>query len=108
MGDEKLRQSFSTTVSGQGEQHSVQQAQEHGVQRNISVLEHLIDCAEKKNLSFTARPVGEDLQFETADRATQTQSMEVFPCLLSCDSLEAGLKEVFHDVLLVTTQHFRH
>lgn len=74
MGDEKLRQSFGTTVRGQWKQHSVQQPQKYGVQRNVFVLEHLIDGAQKKNLAFTTRPVREDLQSETVDGGIQTQT----------------------------------
>lgn len=54
-------------MSGQWNQHSVQQAQEHGVQRIIFVLEHLINGAEKKNLHFTRWPVREHLQSGTVD-----------------------------------------
>lgn len=67
-----------------------------------------MDGAEKKNLAFTSRPIRGDLQSEAVDWGIQAQSMKVFLCLLSCNSLEAGLKEVLHDVLFVTTQDFSH
>lgn len=69
-------------MSGQRNQHSVQQAKEHGVHRNIFLLEHLIDGAEKKNLPFATRPVREDIQSETVDLGIQRQGVEVFLCLL--------------------------
>lgn len=46
VGDEELAEGSGAAVSGQREQHSIHHGQQHGMHRNVSIAERLVDGRE--------------------------------------------------------------